>query len=375
MNFIVGILLLFLQEEDAFWLLDSVVEDILPNYYDRHLGGLQVDIRLAEYYIMQYFPDLKIHLDTITASASINCMKWFLCIYVGIFPTETTLRIWDALFCHGRDVLLQTFLSIIRHRSREILHAKTAADFYDLVATPPASLISSDPLFQQIYKHFSRLYQVDKMRVASQKAIADAINKREELRLTGETKFTIKELESLRHLFTKHATKNTLTKQNFEMIIRDKFGENDTLFLDQMFKVFDKSGDGFVDFREFCTGLSAYARGSLEERLAFCFYLFDTNMDGFVQPEELLLVLRAQYQMMFPNEDLSYVKKFVEFAATFDVNKDGKFSLEEFKEVVNRQPLLVQFLNLNKFTEGPNAGVYSLKKKGDLTKYLQILYL
>lgn len=46
---------------------------------------------------MQYFPDLQLHLDTIHASASINCMKWFLSIFVGIFPTEV---------CHFRSHVL-----------------------------------------------------------------------------------------------------------------------------------------------------------------------------------------------------------------------------------------------------------------------------
>lgn len=42
MNFIAGTLLLFMDEEDAFWTLESIVNDILPNYYDGYLGGLQV---------------------------------------------------------------------------------------------------------------------------------------------------------------------------------------------------------------------------------------------------------------------------------------------------------------------------------------------
>ncbi len=42
MNFVGGFMILFMQEEDAFWLLDSVVSTIVPNYYDCHLGGLQV---------------------------------------------------------------------------------------------------------------------------------------------------------------------------------------------------------------------------------------------------------------------------------------------------------------------------------------------
>ena len=34
MNFIAGSLLLFMDEEDAFWCLAVIAEDLLPGYYD-----------------------------------------------------------------------------------------------------------------------------------------------------------------------------------------------------------------------------------------------------------------------------------------------------------------------------------------------------
>ena len=34
MNFVAGSLLLFMDEEDAFWCLACIAEDLLPGYYD-----------------------------------------------------------------------------------------------------------------------------------------------------------------------------------------------------------------------------------------------------------------------------------------------------------------------------------------------------
>lgn len=44
MNFIAGMLLLFMDEEPAFWLLTTVVEDLLPGYYNRWLLGSKADV-------------------------------------------------------------------------------------------------------------------------------------------------------------------------------------------------------------------------------------------------------------------------------------------------------------------------------------------
>ncbi len=44
MNFVAALLLLQLQdEEEAFWVLATVVTDILPHYYHRSLYGLRID--------------------------------------------------------------------------------------------------------------------------------------------------------------------------------------------------------------------------------------------------------------------------------------------------------------------------------------------
>jgi len=321
-----------------------------------------VDTKLVDYYVMQYFPDLKLHLDSIHASASINCMKWFLSIFVGVFPTEVTLRIWDSLFVSGRDILLRVYLNVVRRKFAQVLRLTQSIDFYELLNDTPPQMVSPTNLFAELNKHFSHLYQIGKMRTNAQKAISDSINKREELRLRNQTHFSIKELEELKQSFSKYANNtNTLNREDFHKLLATKVGKNAMYFMEEMFKVFDKSGDGIIDFREFCTGLSAFTKGSLDERLEFCYSLFDMNNDGFVQPDELLLILGAQYKLLFPNEDNTFVKNFVDFATiTFDTNKDGKFSREEFKEVVRTQPLIVQFLNLSNDSSGSDSK-YSFK--------------
>jgi hypothetical protein len=42
MNFVAGFLLLFMEEEDAFWTLTTIVDNILSRYYDADMAGLQV---------------------------------------------------------------------------------------------------------------------------------------------------------------------------------------------------------------------------------------------------------------------------------------------------------------------------------------------
>lgn len=60
---IAGSLLLFLEEEDAFWLMCAIIEDLLPaSYFSSTLIGVQADQRVLRQLLVNYLPDLDLKL-------------------------------------------------------------------------------------------------------------------------------------------------------------------------------------------------------------------------------------------------------------------------------------------------------------------------
>lgn len=52
-------LLLFLEEEDAFWMMCAIIEDLVPaSYFSTTLMGVQTDQRVLRHLIVQYLPQL-----------------------------------------------------------------------------------------------------------------------------------------------------------------------------------------------------------------------------------------------------------------------------------------------------------------------------
>lgn len=62
---------------------------------------------------------------------------------------------------------------------------------------------------------------------------------------------------------------------------------------EQAFKLFDRDKSGFVDFREFCCGLSIICLSGTNEKIRFIFDLFDLDRDGYLNKTELRTLLET----------------------------------------------------------------------------------
>jgi hypothetical protein len=89
MNFIVGIALLFLKPEDAFWCLVACVEKyLLPHYFDSGLIGAQADQALLKDIVKTKIPDLYDHFESNEIELSSITLNWFLAIFIDSVPFE-----------------------------------------------------------------------------------------------------------------------------------------------------------------------------------------------------------------------------------------------------------------------------------------------
>jgi hypothetical protein len=59
LNFLAGMMLIFMEEEESFWLLITVVEKLLPtDYYTKSMVGTYVDQFVLAHIIKKYLPNI-----------------------------------------------------------------------------------------------------------------------------------------------------------------------------------------------------------------------------------------------------------------------------------------------------------------------------
>ncbi|XP_035685235.1 uncharacterized protein LOC118421840 [Branchiostoma floridae] len=122
LNFMVGMSLLFLEEEDAFWFLVAVTEKYFSiNYFDKNLVGAQADQEVLKELVSEIMPRLRDHLEVLGILLSTVTLNWFLALFFDSVPFETLLRIWDCFLVEGPKVLFRFSLAILKLHEEAIL--------------------------------------------------------------------------------------------------------------------------------------------------------------------------------------------------------------------------------------------------------------
>jgi len=101
MNLITASLLLIMPTaEDAFWILASMIENILPqHYYDHGLLASRADQRVLRQYIAEVLPKLSAHLDNLGIELEALTFQWFLSVFTDCLSAEALYRVWDVVLC------------------------------------------------------------------------------------------------------------------------------------------------------------------------------------------------------------------------------------------------------------------------------------
>lgn len=96
-------------------------------------------------------------------------------------------------------------------------------------------------------------------------------------------------------------------------------------------------------------------RGTMEQKLRWAFSIYDINGDGFITKQEMYRIVDALYKSAGdnPNTNPSLVSQWDELTPeertlkvfrTFDTNRDGLLSLEEFLEGAKKDKTLALIL-------------------------------
>ncbi|XP_049431263.1 USP6 N-terminal-like protein [Epinephelus fuscoguttatus] len=144
MSQIAAILLMYLNEEDAFWALSQLLNNSKHAMHGFFIPGFPKLQRFQAHHeliLSKMLPRLKKHLDKEQMTTGIYTTKWFLQCFIDRTPFTLTLRLWDIYILEGEKMLTaMAYTTLKLHKKRlqklpledlrEFLQEQTAVSFF-----------------------------------------------------------------------------------------------------------------------------------------------------------------------------------------------------------------------------------------------------
>ncbi|KAJ0099169.1 hypothetical protein Patl1_21552 [Pistacia atlantica] len=119
MGFLAGLLLLYMSEEDAFWLMVALLKGAVHAPME---GLYQVGLPLVQQYLFQFdhlvrehLPKLGEHFTKEMINPSMYASQWFITVFSYSFPFHLALRIWDVFLFEGVKIVFKVGLALLKY--------------------------------------------------------------------------------------------------------------------------------------------------------------------------------------------------------------------------------------------------------------------
>lgn len=168
--------------------------------------------------------------------------------------------------------------------------------------------------------------------------------------LTNKTKLSKQVVQSLVEHYQNKCKDKGLDRDSVRDDLMNQFGMLDAFITDRIYRTFDVSANTqYLKLDDYVIGMATFLAGNLEDKMKFCFSVYDLNGDGYITREEMFQFLKNS--MVTKSHDADQddadegIKELTELALKkLDEDHDGRVSFKDFQEAVSTDKLLLESL-------------------------------
>ncbi|XP_042345739.1 guanylyl cyclase-activating protein 2-like [Plectropomus leopardus] len=163
---------------------------------------------------------------------------------------------------------------------------------------------------------------------------------------------TLQHIQELYRKFASECPSGNLHLHEFKRIfgISSNSTEEESAYMDNVFRSFDTNKDGKIDFLEYVAALHLVLRGKLVDKLKWSFKVYDRDGNGCLDRQEVRHIVQIISKLK-RHKDPSTTENAEDICDRIfdlvDKNKDSQISLEEFIEGAEKDPWVMDQLKLD----------------------------
>lgn len=166
--------------------------------------------------------------------------------------------------------------------------------------------------------------------------------------LIREVHFSAIEVDALAVIYFKFLNENDIKRTQldriqFRKIFHSVFQINDDFLIDRSFVYLDKGASVHVTLETWIRTMSLFLRGTLDEKIKYCFSVYDLNTDSKITRNEVIVLLGKCFVMEYEEDVELAVKDLADIMVRkMDVDGDGAINFDDYSKSVNEQKELLE---------------------------------
>ncbi|BFZ14941.1 hypothetical protein BsWGS_17980 [Bradybaena similaris] len=155
LSFIVGMLLMHMEEISAFHVLKYLMNDLgLREQYRPNMKALQLKLYQLTRLLHDRYKDVYEHLESHEISPSLYAAPWFLTMFASQFPLGFVARVFDMVFIQGTDALFKVALTLIGSHRALMLQCASFESIVDFlkVTLPEMVQVQMERIINQAFE-------------------------------------------------------------------------------------------------------------------------------------------------------------------------------------------------------------------------------
>ncbi|KAM4744148.1 guanylyl cyclase-activating protein 2-like [Anableps anableps] len=166
----------------------------------------------------------------------------------------------------------------------------------------------------------------------------------------------VAQIQEMCIIFLRECPSGALHLHEFKRMfgVQSSSSEEDSLFLETIFRSFDTNQDNTLDFIEYVAALNLILRGNLEDRLKWSFKMYDRDGNGKLDRSEVKRLIKILHKIKLQKSEVGLTPSQIcnRIFELVDDNNDGEITLSEFMEGAKKDEWLMDLLNLDVNTSG-----------------------